>query len=59
MGLSISHPIFWKLFGEIDCEDARMFSKAYETISSHTFPIEKVRADPQQLLLSYRIGIRF
>jgi len=42
-GLSISHPIFWRIFGEIDSEFAKMFT----------------RVDRNQLLLSYRIGFRF
>jgi hypothetical protein len=43
MGLSLTHPIFWRIFGELDSEFAKMFT----------------RADRNQLLLSYRIGIRF
>jgi hypothetical protein len=43
MGLSIAHPIFWRIFGELDSEFAKMFT----------------RVDRNQLLLSYRIGIRF
>jgi len=45
LGLTVSHPIVWRLFGEFDCEYARMFSKD--------------NVDPNQLLLSYRIGMRF
>ncbi len=45
LGLTVSHPIFWKLFGEIDCGYARMVSK--------------LKVDPNQLFLSYRIGFRF
>jgi hypothetical protein len=45
LGLTVSHPIVWRFFGEFDCEYARIFSK------------EKV--DQNQLLLSYRVGIRF
>lgn len=43
MGVSIAHPIFWRIFGEFDSEFAKMFT----------------RADRNQLLLSYRIGFRF
>ncbi|MDO8970420.1 MAG: hypothetical protein Q7U74_07015 [Saprospiraceae bacterium] len=43
MGISIAHPIFWRIFGELDSEFAKMFSGV----------------DRNQLLLSYRIGIRF
>jgi hypothetical protein len=43
MGISIAHPIFWRIFGELDSEFAKMFT----------------RVDRNQLLLSYRIGIRF
>ena len=42
-GASIVHPIVWRLFGEIDCEYAYLFSGV----------------DRNQLLLSYRIGFRF
>lgn len=58
-GLSLSHPILWKLYGEIDCEYARMFPQEFDSHSSPTIPSVKVRVDPNQLLLSYRIGIRF
>ena len=44
-GLTLSHPIVWRLFGEFDCAYARLFSN---------YPI-----DQNQLLLSYRIGVRF
>jgi hypothetical protein len=43
LGLSMTHPIFWRIFGELDSEFAKMFT----------------RVDRNQLLLSYRIGIRF
>jgi hypothetical protein len=43
LGASISHPIIWRFFGELDCEYARMFTGA----------------DRNQLLLSYRIGFKF
>jgi len=43
LGVSIAHPIFWRVFGEFDSEYARMFNLT----------------DRNQLLLSYRIGIRF
>ncbi|MDO8366572.1 MAG: hypothetical protein Q7T20_07250 [Saprospiraceae bacterium] len=43
VGVSIAHPIFWRIFGEFDSEYARMFT----------------RADRNQHLLSYRIGFRF
>ena len=45
LGLTVSHPIVWRLFGEFDCEYAKMFSKD--------------NVDSNQLLLSYRIGVRF
>ena len=45
LGLTLTHPIVWKLCGEFDCQYARMFSK--------------YNIDPNQLLLSYRVGIRF
>jgi hypothetical protein len=43
LGASIVHPIFWRFFGELDCEYAHFFSGV----------------DRRQLLLSYRVGIRF
>ena len=43
LGASIQHPIFWRFFGEMDCEYAHLFSGV----------------DRNQLLLSYRIGFRF
>lgn len=43
LGASIAHPIFWRFFGEIDCEYAHLFSGV----------------DRNQLLLFYRIGFRF
>lgn len=41
--LNISHPIYWRFFGEIDCE-YNLFNTDF---------------DAQQLFLSYRIGFRF
>lgn len=43
LGACIQHPIIWRFFGELGCEYARMFSGK----------------DRNQLLLSYRIGIKF
>jgi len=43
LGASLSHPIIWRFFGELDCEYTRMFANF----------------DRNQLFLSYRIGFRF